>query len=69
MIFMMHRGASTFHPQDNFVGYQSDTPASIVFKVCQVFKGTDDDKWKEKVHMYVSLHHLSVDLNQTGCTT
>ena len=32
----------TFHPEDAFVGYQSDTPASIVFKVWQDLEGADD---------------------------
>ena len=34
----------TFHPEDAFVGYQSDTPASIVFKVWHDLKGADDNK-------------------------
>ena len=44
-------GADTFTPEDAFVGYQSDTPASVVFKVWQDLKlnEVDDDQWEEKV--------------------
>ena len=52
-------GTDSFSPEDAFVGYQSDTPASIVFKVWQDLKldevefSKNDDQWEEKVCVYV----------------
>jgi len=52
---------STFSPGDCFVGYQSDTAASIVFKVAkdlQSATNNDDGKWNELVspcNMHVSM--------------
>ena len=60
--FVYISGASSFTPEDAFVGYQSDTPASIVFKVWQDFNfndvelSDDDDKWEEKVHSCVFIY-------------
>ena len=53
-LFPYISGAGTFIPEDAFVGYQSDTPASIVFRVWQDLKLnklelSDDDKWEEEV--------------------
>ena len=59
-------GASTFTPEDAFVGYQSDTSASIVFTVEQELKLSDakltEDEWEEKViKYYISIRiHLHV---------
>ena len=47
---------STFTVEDAFVGYQSDTSASIVFKVWQDLKldgvefSKNDDQWEEEVN-------------------
>ena len=55
--------AGTFTPEDAFVGYQSDTPASIVFKVWQDLKlndvklsDDDDDQWENNVCIYVHIY-------------
>ena len=54
--FYIISGANSFTPEDAFVGYQPDTPASVVFKVWQDFNFIDaklsdnDDQWEEKVH-------------------
>ena len=59
-------GASTFTPEDAFVGYQSDISASIVFTVEQELKLSDtkltEDEWEEKViKYYISIRiHLHV---------
>ena len=48
-------GGNSFTPEDAFVGYQFDTPASIVFKVWQDFNfndvelSDDDDQWEKVV--------------------
>lgn len=45
-------GTASFTETDAFVGYQSDTPASIVFKVWQELKLDDaelSDHWDVKV--------------------
>ena len=48
-------GTGTFTPEDAFVGYQSDTPASVVFKVWQdlelsnVELDEDSEQWEEEV--------------------
>jgi len=48
-------GGGNFTQEDAFVGYQPDTPASIVFKVWQDLKldnvdlSNADDQWEEKV--------------------
>ena len=44
--------ADTFTTKDAFVGYQYDTPASVVFKVWQDLRLDDaepSDQWEEKV--------------------
>ena len=49
--------ASSFTPEDAFVGYQSDTPASIVFTVQQELKvklSEDDDQWEKEVILMLS---------------
>ena len=49
-------GASTFTPKDAFVGYQSDTSASIVFTVQQDLKLNDatltEGQWEDEVIKY-----------------
>ena len=46
-------GTGIFTPKDAFVGYQSDTPASIVFKVLQDLElsnvecDEDSEQWEE----------------------
>lgn len=63
--FLYNSGAGTFTPEDAFVGYQSDTPASIVFKVWQDLQlsnvdiSNDDDQWEEEVYMHT---HTSVTM-------
>ena len=48
---MIYSDNNTFHPEDAFVGYQVDTSASIVLKVCQDLK---DNEWeREEVCMLV----------------
>ena len=57
--FVYISGSGTFTAEDAFVGYQSDTPASIVFKVWQDLKlndvklSDDDDQWEEKVSISI----------------
>ena len=56
--FLYFSGATAFTPEDAFIGYQSDTPASIVFKVQEDVKlSEDDDQWEEKVILIVSRVH------------
>ena len=49
---ILHRNASNFSAGDSFVGYQADTPASIVFKVFQEVdftKFSDNSQWEKEV--------------------
>lgn len=49
MCILHNRDANKFTAGDSFIGYQADTPASIVFKVFQEVEISDDKQWKEKV--------------------
>ena len=48
MCILHNRDANKFTAGDSFIGYQADTPASIVFKVFQEVE-IRDKQWKEKV--------------------
>ena len=62
MSFVYISGTSTFTPEDAFVGYQSDTPASIVFKVWQYLElsnvelSEDNEQWEEEVMLCTYLN-------------
>ena len=34
-----------FEPADSFIGYQEDTPASVVFKTSKYFEHSTDKSW------------------------
>ena len=51
-MYLRSSSADTFTPKDAFVGYQYDTPASVVFKVWQDLRLDDAEpsgQWEEKV--------------------
>ena len=45
------RGANNFSAGDSFVGYQDDTPASIVFKIFQEVDFSDKKQWEKEVNL------------------
>ena len=58
-IYLPISDADSFTEKDAFVGYQSDTPASIVFKVWQDLNLNETElsnQWEEKVNSICAYH-------------